>query len=270
MTKMALALLAGCLAFFGAGDTGKNTPLKPPRHGGMYVVAHRGAHEGIPENTLAAYRKAIELGVDFVEVDARTTKDGKIVSVHNRTLEDYTQGAFKDAVRNYTLAELKSMDIGSRVGPEWKDARIPTLEEVLDACKGKVGIYLDFKDADVTQTLSMLRARDIQRETLWYADDRNLKQVREQCPECILMPDPGPEKALPHVLEKWKPSVVASSWKFYSEAFAKACHDAGAIVIVDEGGPKSWEPALQWKTDGLQTNKPAALIQMLDGLKEKK
>ncbi len=47
--------------------------LLPPRHGDVYVVAHRGAHIGIPENTLAAYEAAIEIGVDFVEVDLRTT-----------------------------------------------------------------------------------------------------------------------------------------------------------------------------------------------------
>ena len=55
-----------------------------PRNGGIYVVAHRGVHEGIPENTLAAYRKAIELGADFVEIDVRETKDGALVSTTTR------------------------------------------------------------------------------------------------------------------------------------------------------------------------------------------
>ncbi len=77
----------------------------PPKQGGMYVIAHRGAHQGIPENTLAAYRKAIELGCDFVEIDVRTTKDGALVSVHNATMEAYTGGA-ELAVRDLTLAEL--------------------------------------------------------------------------------------------------------------------------------------------------------------------
>jgi len=59
--------------------------LPPPKNGVMYVVAHRGAHKGIPENTLAAYAKAIEFGCDFVEIDVRTTKDGVLVSIHNET-----------------------------------------------------------------------------------------------------------------------------------------------------------------------------------------
>ncbi|MFP6616763.1 MAG: glycerophosphodiester phosphodiesterase [Candidatus Hydrogenedentota bacterium] len=58
----------------GADET--RTYPTPPRNGGIYVIAHRGAHQGIPENTLEAYQKAIDLGCDFVEIDVRTTKDG--------------------------------------------------------------------------------------------------------------------------------------------------------------------------------------------------
>ena len=68
----------------------KEALLPPPKQGGVYVIAHRGVHNDIPENTLAAYRKAIELGCDFVEVDLRTTKDGEIVSVHNGTVDART------------------------------------------------------------------------------------------------------------------------------------------------------------------------------------
>jgi glycerophosphoryl diester phosphodiesterase len=53
---------------------------KPPNQGGIYVIAHCGAHRGIPENTLAAYQKAIQIGADFVEIDLRTTKDGEFIS----------------------------------------------------------------------------------------------------------------------------------------------------------------------------------------------
>jgi len=56
--------------------------LPKPKQGNTYVVAHRGVHNGIPENTLAAYQKAIDLGCDFVEIDIRKTKDGRFVSVH--------------------------------------------------------------------------------------------------------------------------------------------------------------------------------------------
>ncbi len=58
-----------------------------PKNGNTYVIAHRGAHNGIPENSLAAYQKAIDLGCDFIEIDVRKSRDGKMVSVHNSTID---------------------------------------------------------------------------------------------------------------------------------------------------------------------------------------
>ncbi len=257
-TLMALFLVAEAVS---AG-----TPLPPPQHGGVYVVAHRGAHEGIPENTLAAYKKAIELGADFVEVDLRETKDGQIVSVHNDSVDSYARDA-KGPVKGFTLAELKVMDIGSRVGPQWRDERIPTFDEILDLCKGKIGIYLDLKNAPVDKLLPMIRARNMERSVLWYAGPAPMKQVVEQCPECVPMPDPGPERFLPRVIEQWKPRVIASTWKQMSASFVKTCHEAGAILIVDEDGPKCWKQALEWGVDGIQTDHPEALIQFLEARK---
>lgn len=236
--------------------------LAPPRHG-IYVVAHRGAHQGIPENTLAAYRKAIELGADFVEIDVRTTKDGRFVSVHNSDVSAYTGGKETRKVRDLTFDEIRALDIGSVVGPEWKGTQVPSFEEILDLCKGKIGIYLDLKDADVEPLVAMIKARGMERSVLWYADPNELKEVASRCPECIPMPDPGPAANLDALLEEMKPRVVASVWRHYSQEFAEKCHAAGAIVIVDESGPECWEDGLKWNTDGIQTDHPEELIAFL-------
>ncbi len=243
--------------------------LAPPRHG-MYVVAHRGAHQGIPENTLAAYRKAIELGADFVEIDVRTTKDGRFVSVHNSDLSAYTGGKETRKVRDLTFDEIRALDIGSVVGPEWKSTQVPSFEEILDLCKGKIGIYLDLKDADVEPLVAMIKARGMERSVLWYADPNELKEVESLCPECIPMPDPGPAANLDALLEDMKPRVVASVWRHYSKEFAEKCHAAGAIVIVDESGPECWEDGLKWNTDGIQTDHPEELIAFLKARLAKK
>ncbi len=118
--------------------------LRPPRHGGVYVVAHRGAHRGIPENSLPAYRHAIELGVDFVEVDIRLTKDGVPISMHNDSIDAYVEGV-KGHVADFTLAELRKLDIGAKHGEKWRGTKIPTFVEILDLCHGKCGVYLDLK-----------------------------------------------------------------------------------------------------------------------------
>ncbi len=256
---LALMLLAGALS---AGDNSQTPELRPPRQGGVYVVAHRGAHQGIPENTLAAYRKAIELGADFVEVDVRTTRDGALVSIHNESVDAYARD-ISGKVAAFTLEELRAMDIGSRVGPEWADERIPTLDEIFTLCKGKVGLYLDLKAADTNKVLEAVRAHAMENDVLWYAAPARLRIVQETCPKCWIMPDPGPGKLLPRILNSFRPRVVAAVWRFFSADFVKVCHDAGAIVIVDESGPDCWEQALEWRADGIQTDHPAELISFL-------
>ncbi len=77
------------LGLMGLGLGYPQNGLPKSKNGNTYFTAHRGAHNGIPENYLAAYQKAIELGCDFVEIYIRTTKDGKLVSVHNATIDAY-------------------------------------------------------------------------------------------------------------------------------------------------------------------------------------
>jgi glycerophosphoryl diester phosphodiesterase len=242
--------------------------LPEPRHGGVYVVAHRGAHNGIPENTIAAYKAAIEMGVDFVEVDLRTTKDGYIVSIHNKQIDSYVTDGQHGLVSEMTLEQLKRLDMGSRVGPQWSGEKIPTFEEILELCKGRVGIYLDLKDASVDEVVSIVNKWDMAKQVLWYADFDELERVAELCPECILMPDPGPEENLPKVIVRFEPSVIAAVWRYYSQSFAAKCHQAGAIVIVDESNPACWQDALVWNTDGIQSDHPAQLISLLESRKK--
>lgn len=239
-------------------------PALPREHnqGGVYVVAHRGVHEGIPENTLAAYRKATEAGADFVEIDLRETRDGKFVSVHNPDVEDYTKDA-SGPVSGFTLEELQALDIGSRVGPEWAGERIPCFEDILDLCRGRIGIYLDMKQGDVTKAAVLVRRYGMTGDVLWYVGGAPLRTLREFCPECVLMPDPGPGKNLARILETVSPKVVASVWEHMNASFVEACHGVGAKVIVDDDGPDTWDALLGWGVDGIQTDHVADLVALL-------
>jgi glycerophosphoryl diester phosphodiesterase len=263
---MVLAILAAVLIGAEPLDSVvRDLGMHPPRHGGVYVVAHRGAHVGIPENTLAAYKMAIELGCDFVEVDVRTTKDGRLVSMHNSTVDAYTKDA-QGPVRGFTLAELKALDIGSRAGPEWRDERVPTMDEVFEVCKGKIGVYLDMKDVSTADMLAMVRKHGMERASLWYTGVAQQREMQRLCPECLAMPDPGPNENLETTISSLdpKPRIIASVMRFCSQSFVEAAHARGAIVITDEGSSDDWPKMIDWGMDGIQTNDPAKLIEFLE------
>lgn len=234
---------------------------------GVYVIAHRGAHIGIPENSLAAYQKAIDFGCDFVEIDVRTTKDNQFVSIHNSTIDNYVDGA-KGKVSEFTLAELKSLDIGSKVGVEWKDTRIPTFEEILNLCKGKIGIYLDLKAASIPALVEIIKKYGMETDILWYIPASYLKEIKELtalCPECVPMPDVGHETNIETVLKQVNAKMLATDMGELTENFVKIAHLHQVLVTVDEkeGSSAEWTQIIDWKTDGIQTDHPNELISFL-------
>lgn len=112
--------------------------------GVQQIVAHRGARVERPECTLAAIRRAIEVGATAVEADVRTSRDGQLFLLHDATLDRTTNGIGPAA--NLTIAELKSLDAGSWFDPKYHQERIPTLGEAVEVCRGKIDILLDLKE----------------------------------------------------------------------------------------------------------------------------
>ncbi len=107
------------------------------------VMAHRGASAAAPENTIAAVQRAIDSGAQWVEIDVQETADGRIAVVHDSDLKKIGGSAL--TVAGSTLDHLRQVDIGSGFGPEFADQRIPTLEEVLELCKGRIGVNIELK-----------------------------------------------------------------------------------------------------------------------------
>ena len=107
------------------------------------VFGHRGAMAYAPENTFASFERAIELGVDAIELDVHLTADGEVVVIHDHDLHRTTDG--QGSVGEKTLPELKTLDAGVRFGPEFAGQRIPTLGEVLAWARGRCAIDVEIK-----------------------------------------------------------------------------------------------------------------------------
>lgn len=93
------------------------------------IFAHRGSSGTHPENTITAFKEAVRLGVDGIELDIQLTKDGELVVIHDYTLDRTTDGTGK--ILDYTVEELKAFDAGSKFSPEFAGETIPTFREVL-------------------------------------------------------------------------------------------------------------------------------------------
>jgi glycerophosphoryl diester phosphodiesterase len=105
--------------------------------------AHKGASHEAPENTLAAFLLAAELGAEGIELDVQLTRDGEMVVIHNFTLEATTDG--QGRVADHTLAELKQLDAGRWFDPAFAGQRIPTLQEVVDAVGHRLLLNVELK-----------------------------------------------------------------------------------------------------------------------------
>lgn len=112
------------------------------------IIAHRGASVQAPENTMPAFRRAIELGADGIELDVHMSADGYLVVIHDETADrtSNSNGLIKDK----TLSELKSLDFGSWFSEDFKDEKIPELEEVLWLLSGWDGLLnIEIKNGPV-------------------------------------------------------------------------------------------------------------------------
>jgi glycerophosphoryl diester phosphodiesterase len=110
----------------------------------VLIIAHRGASGHAPENTLAAYQRALQDGAGFIETDLHLTRDAQFVAIHDDALERTTNGSGR--VQDWNLADLRKLDAGSWFSPQFAGERIPTLEEIFEfSRRHDMVFYLELK-----------------------------------------------------------------------------------------------------------------------------
>lgn len=120
----------------------------------IYVAAHRGWSSHYPENTISAFRKALELDVDQLETDLHMTSDGELVLMHDHKLDRTTNGT--GLVHDHTLEELKKLDAGAWKGEQFKGLQIPTFIEFMELVKDHPTLTLNVELKDYPKDLGEL------------------------------------------------------------------------------------------------------------------
>lgn len=230
----------------------------------IVVIAHRGNHVSVPENTIAACKEAIAVGVDYVEVDLRTTKDGHLVVLHDAKVDRTTNGQGK--VSDMTFSEVKDLQVFNQ---NRKTHRIPEFKDVLLAAKGKINIYLDFKDADVAHTFKQIEEAGMTKHVVVYLNKKEQyvqwKHVAPQIPLMTSIPDEMKnEEGLKTFLKETKVNVLDN---LSDPVLIKVANEHGVAVWLDvqdpNEGPVSWKNALHKGLNGMQTDKPEGLVNFL-------
>lgn len=148
------------------------------------VIAHRGASSYAPENTLAAFDLALQMGVRHIELDVHSSSDGHIVVIHDDTVDRTTDGS--GPVASHTLAGLRALDAGSWFGAIFVGQRLPTFAEVLERYKGRVHIHTEIKghSAYLSQrTVDMIRQHGMAEQvTMTSFQKVRLEEIRAYAP----------------------------------------------------------------------------------------
>ena len=158
------------------------------------ICAHRGRSGVFPENTIAAFEAAIELGVDFLELDVRRTADGEIICLHDPTVDRTTDGSGE--LSSLTLAEVQALDAGAWKGAEHAGARIPLLREVVEVIAPRLVVDIEIKQRGIAEQVAQIvqETGALRRVTVVSFDFDDLRTAKATAPAlaCGLITS-GPE-----------------------------------------------------------------------------
>lgn len=217
------------------------------------VIAHRGEHLKNPENTLAAFAEAARVGADYFELDVRTTADGKLVLMHDATVDRTTNG--KGEVARLTFAQIRALQ-----------PAVPTFDEALEFARGKIGVYVDAKDITAAEVVEHLAKYGLTDKVVIYSG-RILAEVQKLEPHLRVMPEARSVEVAQRLVAELRPKVMAFDAGDFKQEVIAVAKQAGALVYVDRLGPvdnpKGWQEAIDLGADGIQTDHPEDLVNYL-------
>lgn len=242
------------------------------------IIAHRGDSAHRPENTLAAFASALELGAALVELDVQLTSDNHVVVLHDPTVDRTTNG--NGDARRMPLAELRKLSAGypARFGDAHAGLRVPTLAEALGLLRGRGRAMIEIKKDSVgedaaggveARTLAEIRRAGMEADVALLSFDRRaLLRCREQAPE-IARSHLFYRARIEEVVEGARAvasTLVMPEKGMLSEEFCERAREAGLKVatwVVDD--PAELEALARFDLYGVASNRPGALLEALAG-----
>ncbi len=230
------------------------------------VIAHRGASAHAPENTLAAFRRAAELGADAIETDLRVTRDGRFVLLHDSRVNRTTDG--RGRIADLPFDAVRRLDAGSWFDEEFAGERVPLIEETLAlAAELDLGIYLELKaplDGSLPFALAeqLRRSRRLERVALLSFDPSALALMRATEPRiatALLVGRSGPTI---EAARRAGARLLAPRYRRITARLVRRARDAGlGVVAWTVNEREEMRKMLSLGIDGIMTNWPGRLLE---------
>ncbi len=266
-----VSVLAAAAAIAQTSSTMTQTPapMPAPRHA-FTISCHRGDHTHAPENTLKAYENAIKAGADYVEIDLRTTVDSQLVIMHDATVNRMTNGT--GSVKDMRYDSLIKLGVKEKTHPEWGEFQIPAFSQVLELCKDKIYIYLDFKNADPGTAYRLIQKYGMEKQVVVYINAEqqfhDWRRVAPAMPLMVSLPASVTDTAsLQRFLDQVHPDILDGDYGQYTLDMVTLAQRQGYTVFPDIQGPAEnpalWAQPVAQGIRALQTDHPEDLIAWL-------
>jgi len=234
------------------------------------IIAHRGNKKSYPENTLLAFQKAIDAKADYIELDVHKTADNIVVVTH-----DYTSGRVANqdlVIRDTNLATLKELDFG-------QGEKIPTLQEVFELCKGKIGVNVEIKQEGLAKPVNdLIVANQVEDEVIIssfiHDEIATIKSLNKKLLCATLEPSGGNMLSF-FLVTFMKGKFIENAQKVNADAInpihfhttRKFCNKAHQLHLLvnpwTADTPKRWEKLIKAGADSIITNDPEGLYRFL-------
>src|SRR5882672_5377020 len=232
----------------------------------VQIALHRGANRYAPENTLPAFAKAIRMGADFIEFDVRTTRDGAFFLLHDSTLQGKTDGA--GPIAEQTSDAVRKLSAGIKFGKPYASVPLPTLDQFLEACAGKINFYFDAKAIPPASLAEALRRCNMTERTVVYQSPEYLAKLKAIDPRIRGLAPLGRAEDFAELSARFKPYAVDTKWDILSKELIARCHEAGVKVFSDAMGRheviEDYLKAMDWGIDLIQTDHPLRVMRAIE------
>ncbi len=231
------------------------------------VIAHRGGREWAPENTMAAFRQALDLKVDGIELDVQRCATGELVVFHDDDVGRTTNGV--GLVADISLGELRRLDAGSWFDKAFRGEQVPTLQEVLELVDGKCMLNIEIKNTPVSyenieEDVVALLADYAHKESIIISsfDHYVLARLAEIAPEYKLaVLNDAVVLDLPAYLARFGALYYHPGFDSCRADVVEECHKNGIQVNSwTINGRKNWSRSLDLALDGIVTDDPEDLM----------